>query len=127
MGRANPFLPRHGDRPKLPVLELREGAHVSRRVDDDLLPLEGRVEVRDDADLPAGRISRPAGGRDCEDLGRRSVLSALVEGAAVELVLRLGLELPPLRARSFCPRGRDDDCPPRDRVSPDLRRQLCDP
>ena len=37
----------------LALLQLGQRAGVPRRVDDDLLPLERRVEVRDDADLPA--------------------------------------------------------------------------
>jgi hypothetical protein len=53
-------------------------------VDDDFLPLEGGVEVRHDANSP--------GIADPKRLGRRSVLTAGAEGAALELVFRRGLD-----------------------------------
>jgi hypothetical protein len=54
-------------------------------VNHDLLAFEGRIEIRDDADLP--RLAEP------ERLRRGAVLAPGVEGAALELVLRRRLEL----------------------------------
>jgi hypothetical protein len=47
--------------------------------------LEDRVEVRDDADRPAGLVRLAAA--DAERLGRRAVLAALAERAREQLVL----------------------------------------
>jgi hypothetical protein len=78
-------LPGFGDERDLVVVELGEGTDVLRRVDHDLLPLEGGVEVRNDADLP--RIAEPKRLRGC------AVLAADVEGTALEFLLRRRLEL----------------------------------
>jgi hypothetical protein len=50
-------------------------------VDDDLLPVEGRIQVRDDPNGPAVLAVDP------EVLGRRAVLSPYAERALVELGL----------------------------------------
>jgi hypothetical protein len=67
------------------VVEIAERADVLARVDDDLLPVERRVEVRDDADLP--RLSEP------ERLRGRPIFPAAAEGTALELLVRCRLEL----------------------------------
>ena len=54
---ADARLPRLRHGAYLFVAKLREGPHVLRRVDDDLLPVEGRVEVGDDPHLP--RVTDP--------------------------------------------------------------------
>jgi hypothetical protein len=56
-------------------------------MNDHLLPLERRIEVRDDADLPAGSV-RLAALRQRERLGRRSLLASLTERARLELLAR---------------------------------------
>jgi hypothetical protein len=61
-------------------------------VNDDLLPVEGWVAVRDDPDRPGERSA------DAEGLGRRAVLAAFAEGALVELGFGRLLDLSPLRA-----------------------------
>src|SRR5438445_631960 len=63
------------------VGQLRERAHVTGRVDDDLLPLERGIEVRDDAHDPA-RLAA-----DAKCLRRRAVLAPLAERTLVELGL----------------------------------------
>jgi hypothetical protein len=89
-------------------------------VDDDLLAVERRVEIRDDADLPARGVGLPIRRRNRKDLGRGAVLPALAERAAVELFGTLLLDLSSFGARALRSRRRDDDRPPRDRVSPDF-------
>jgi len=90
--RLAPAAPRVGDEIELRVGELRDRAHVRRAVDDDLLVLDGREEVRDDAHLPVGRVLR-----EPEHFRRGLVLVAGAERAGVELLPRLsvlaGLEL----------------------------------
>jgi hypothetical protein len=94
-------------------------------VDDDLLVLERRVEVRDDADLPAGRVGRALAARDGERLRRRSLLAPLVEGALLQLLGCRPLELAALRPRPAAACGRDDDEPSRERIAPNVwSRQL---
>src|SRR5205807_3323239 len=80
--RLAPPPPRLGDEIDLVLLELGEGAHVPRRVDDDLLPLEGAVEVRDDAYGPVPALWQ------AQRLRRRSLLVAGAEGALLELLRR---------------------------------------
>jgi hypothetical protein len=82
---VHPLLPGFGDERHLRVFELGEGADMLGRVDDDLLPLERGVEVRNDPNSP--------GVTDPKRLGRRSVLTAGAEGATLELILRCGLDL----------------------------------
>src|ERR687898_2233414 len=90
-----------------------------RRVDDPLLPLERRVEVRDDAD--------PPGISDRERLGRCAVLSAGVERAGVELGLRRRLDVRPARARPLRATCRDRDLPTGERVLAELSAQVAWP
>jgi hypothetical protein len=96
-------------------------------VNDDLLALEGGIEVRDDAHLPSRGVRLALTQRDRKRLRRRSVLTTLVEGAAVELFLRLGLEFAALRPRAVRAFRRDDDGAPRERVAPKFGRQVSDP
>src|SRR5438094_4534521 len=64
------------------VVELAQGSPVLVSVDDDLLPLECWVQVRNDAHRPAGRpVAEP------QRLRRGLVLVARAERAARELVL----------------------------------------
>jgi hypothetical protein len=49
--------------------------------------LEDGIEVRDDADRPAGRVGLAAAGADGEGLGRCAILAAFAEGARKKLVL----------------------------------------
>ena len=81
--RAHACFPRLRDRSDLAVAQLCERAHVARRVHDDLLPVERRIEVRHDAHRPGCLCAA-----DAVRLGRRAVLSARAERALVEL--RLG-------------------------------------
>ena len=111
-----PGSPRLSDERELGVAEVGDRSHVLRRVDDDLLPLERRVEVRHDADAP--RVP------DRQRLGRRAVLAPGAERAALEL--RLGRRIDerpagtgPLRA-SWC----NDDLATRERVDAELSAQL---
>jgi hypothetical protein len=85
-------------------------------VHDDLLTLERRIQVRDDANRPR---RRPA---DAEDLRRRAVLAALAERALVELGPGLSLDQPELRAGTTAPVRRNDDESPGERVSPKIQR-----
>jgi hypothetical protein len=96
-------------------------------VDYDFLVLEGGVEVGNDAYLPTRRVRLSLAQRDREGLRRGPVLAALVEGAAVEVLLRLRLELAALGSRALRALRRDDDGAPRDRVAPELRGQVSDP
>jgi hypothetical protein len=89
---------------------------VFRRVDDDLLPLEGRVEVRHDADLPG--VAEP------QRLRRRPVLTAAAEGTALELVRGRRPDLRQPGARPLAPPGRDQDAPPGERILADLGQGL---
>jgi hypothetical protein len=73
-------------------------------VDDDLVPLECRVPVRDDARLPVGAASR-----EPQDLRRCLVLSAAAEGAVGELLLRLRRDALDLCTRARAATGREDD------------------
>jgi hypothetical protein len=76
---------------------------------DDLLTLEGWIEVRDDANLPAGRIRLAPRRADRVRLGRSAVLAALAERALVELRLGRRLEPTELRAGTASARRREDD------------------
>jgi hypothetical protein len=83
-GVSRPALPCLGDEIEGRIVEVAEGPPVLETVNDDLLALEGRVEVRDDAYAPA---RRPVAQAEC--LRRRAVLTAGIERAALELVLDL--------------------------------------
>jgi hypothetical protein len=88
-------------------------------VDDDLLALERRIEVRDDADLP--RVAEPEG------LRRGAVLAAGVERAALELLAGRRLELREPGAGSVAaPRG-EDDAPAGERILEYLGQRLLSP
>jgi hypothetical protein len=79
---------------ELVVAELGEGPNVLGSVDDDLLSLEGRELVGNDAHRPAWSV-RLMSFREGEDFGRRLVLTALAERAALELLVCLRIELNP--------------------------------
>jgi hypothetical protein len=85
-------LPSLGDEVELIVGQLRDRPHVFRRVDDDLLPLERRIEVRHDPHAPAAVASRPRaarrGFRQDERLRRRHLFVSTAKGAGRQLVLR---------------------------------------
>jgi hypothetical protein len=72
--------PRLRDERDLLVVELGERARVPRAVDDDLVPGEGGIEIRDDADAPARAVARLARGK-CQRLRRRPPLTPLAERA----------------------------------------------
>jgi hypothetical protein len=76
---------------------------VARRVHDDLLPLEGGIEVRHDPYHPARDAA------DAKRLGRCSVLSPLAEGTFVELGLGRRVRESRLRAGPPPPVRGDDD------------------
>jgi hypothetical protein len=61
---------------------------VARCRDDDLVVIENGIEIRDDADRPAGRVGLAAARADGEGLGRRSILAPFAERAREQLVLR---------------------------------------
>jgi hypothetical protein len=119
-GGRDPLFPGNADRGDLVLRDFGQRADVSRGVDDDLLPVEGRIEIRDDADLPARTVGLSIRWPYGEDLGRRAVLPPLTERAAVELFGTLLLDLSSLGARALRSRRRDDDRPSRDRVPPDF-------
>ena len=96
---------------------------MARGVDDDFLSLEGGVEIGDDADLPARRV-RLAARRQRERLGGRSVFAAVVEGAALELLGRLLVQLGAQGAGTAGPPGRDDDLSAGERVDAEVDAQL---
>jgi hypothetical protein len=81
---------------------------------DDFLPLEGGIEVGDDADAP--RLA------DAQRLGRRAVLAACAERALLELRVRRRVELGLCRARPFRPRRCDRDAAARQRISSKIRQ-----
>src|SRR5215210_9566638 len=109
---ADPLRPCLVDERYLLVLQLRERPDVLGRVDDDLLPVERGVEVRDDADAP-----RRA---DLQRLGRRAVLAATAEGTLRELLLGHRLDRRQPRPRTVTTAGRDEHPPARQRVLPKL-------
>jgi hypothetical protein len=94
------------------VVEIAERADVLARVDDDLLPVERRVEVRDDADLP--RLSEP------ERLRGRPILPTAAERTALELFLRCWLELREPGAGAVPASGREDDPPAAERIDAEV-------
>ena len=93
-------------------------------MDHDLVMLECRVLVRDDAYLPAGRVRNPLVVGDGEGLGRGLLLPAFAEGTRAELRLRRGLQAPAGRAGPLFAAGSDDYQATRERVAPELVRQL---
>jgi hypothetical protein len=85
-------------------------------MDDDLLPVEGGIEIRDDPDRP-GELAP-----DAEGLGRCAVLATLAERALVELGLGRLLDRSRGCAGTPAPIGGDRYEPPGERVSPKLQR-----
>jgi hypothetical protein len=85
-------------------------------VHDDLLPVEGRVEVRDDADGPL-RLRADAVG-----LGRRAVLAPRAERTLVDLGFGRLVDQAPRRARTAAAVRGDRDEPPGERISPKIQR-----
>src|SRR5205085_11439966 len=83
-----------GDEVDLALLELGERPHVPRRVDDDLLPLERAVQVRDDPHRPRGTFGK------AQRLRRRAVLAARAERAVLELLRGWRRDRAPSRSRS---------------------------
>jgi hypothetical protein len=114
---AGPLAPGDRDAGDLVPCELREGADVARRRDDDLMMLEDRVEVRDDANRPAGRVGGAAARANREGLGRRPILPALAKRAGEQLFLGREVEISPrARSRPLRTARRDDDPLAGDRV-----------
>jgi hypothetical protein len=114
-----PCLPGLRDRRNLVVAQLGERAHVSGRVHDDLLPLEGGVQVRHDAYRPRRDAA------DAERLRRSSVLAPFAEGALVELRFGRLSDQSRRGTRPAAPVRRHDDEPPRERVSPKIQNRRC--
>ena len=92
---------------------------MPRRVDDHLLPLERGVEVRHDAYAPARRVARVAL-RQRQRLGRGAILTALAEGAGLELLRGGVLDLRHADAGPPGPSGRDHDLATGERIDADL-------
>lgn len=109
--RLAPPSPRLRDERQLLLAELCDGAEVLRRVDDDLLPLEGRVEIGEGAQSPG--IAEP------QRLGRRPVLAARAERALI-----LG---DVASAWPFSTAGRDGDAPAGERILAELPAQVLSP
>jgi hypothetical protein len=107
-GDLRALLPRRRNEGELGVGDVRERLDVPRGVDDDLLPLECRVEVRDDTHGPPRRVGLASFG-ERERFGRRPVFAALVEGTALELLGRLFVELWPGDTGPVATPGCDDD------------------
>jgi hypothetical protein len=122
-GCGHARMPSFGDEGDLLIVEVGERADVARRVDDDLLALEGWIEVGDDPYAPARRVRLAPLGRQCKDLGWRAVLASLAEGAGLELFRSLRLDLAGRRARPAGPRRSEGDKASRERVDPQLRAQ----
>src|SRR5436190_23931246 len=81
-----PPTPRLGDELEAVVVELGERADGVPGLDDDLLAVEGRIDVRDDTDAPVALCRKDEGVR------RRHLLVAGAERARFELRLRRLLE-----------------------------------
>jgi hypothetical protein len=95
------------------VVELGEGADVLGGVNDDLLPLEGRVEVRHDTHEPRA-LSEP------QHLRRSAILAAPAEWTPFELLVGRGLALRQPRPGPGRPSGCNHDAATRQRVFADL-------
>ena len=121
LGAARAQPPGFGDALELLVLQLADRPDVTGRVDDDLLPLERRVQVRDDAHAPRTLE------RQSQGLGRRAVLASLAERAGGELLRSRRLDRADRRSRPAGACGRDDDQSPRDRVAAELAAQGLEP
>jgi hypothetical protein len=110
-GRLEPCAPCDRNRIELLVVQLGQRTCVPRRVDDDFLVVEGRVEVRDDAGLPARRVGLAPGRPDREGLGWRAILAACAERTLLELLGGRRLDRSALRSGPPRPRRRDGDDP----------------
>jgi hypothetical protein len=129
-GGPRPLAPGDRDARDLVLVQLRERADVPRGRDDDLVMLEDRVEVRDDANCPARCVGLAAARTDREGLRWGSVLPALAERAGVELFLGRQIEVSPRAcSRPLRPGWCDDDPLSGDRVLAKLprRRLRCRP
>jgi hypothetical protein len=123
--RARPLAPGGCDAVDLVLAQLRERVDVARCRNDDLVMLEDRIEVRDNANRPARRVPGAATRPDREDLRRRPVLPAFAERAGDELFLGREVEIGPrVRSRPLRTARRDDDPLAGDRVLAELRLQL---
>jgi hypothetical protein len=111
-----------GDEAELRRAEVGDRADVLRRVDDDLLAIEGREFVRDDPNGPAGCVGRPALGQ-CEDLGRGLILVSLAERARFALLRSLFVEPRPGGSGPAGPSRRDGDEASRERVLPQIGQE----
>jgi hypothetical protein len=109
--RGKPLVPGRGDGAELVRRELGDGAHVARCVHHDLLVVESGIEVRNDPDAPSRSVGESLVRRDREGLRGRPVLSALAEGALVELLGARRLQLGVRGAGPLRTRRRDDDRP----------------
>jgi hypothetical protein len=94
------------------VVEVGERADVLARVDDDFLPVERRIEIRDDPDLPG--LPEP------ERLRGRPIFPAAAEGTALELLVRCRLELREPGAGAVPASGREDDPPAAERIDAEV-------
>src|SRR5205823_7696267 len=99
------------------VVQLRERPHVVLPVHDHLLPVQRRVEVRDDAYAPGALIG------EYERVGRGHLLVAAAERTRLELLGRRRLE--GLACGSGPPgtSGRDRDAP----AGQIVNSKLCQP
>jgi hypothetical protein len=88
---------------------------MSGRVDDDVLPFEGGIEVRDDTYPPPGRVGLPPIGQR-KRLGWRAIFSPLAERARLELCGRRLLEAGPGSAGPLGSSGGDDDLAAGERI-----------
>jgi hypothetical protein len=88
-------------------------------MDDHLLTVEGGVEVRDDADLPAGGV-RLAPFWEREGLGRRPIFATFVEGTALEFFRGLWFGLWLRSAGPVGSPGGDDDLAAGERVDAEV-------
>jgi len=83
---SRPLAPGKRDAGDLVVAQVGERADMPRRRDDDLVLLEDRVEIRDDANRPARRVGIAAARADREGLGRRSLFPPFAERTRDELL-----------------------------------------
>jgi hypothetical protein len=110
------------DEAELRGVEIGDRADVIRRVDDDLLAVEGRELVRDDPDRPAGCVGRPVLGQG-EDLRRGLILASLAERARFALFRGLLVETRPRGSGPAGPSRRDGDEASRERVLPQIGQE----
>ena len=90
------------------------------------LAAEDRVEVRDRARAPARRVGLAAAGAVGPDLGRRAVLAALAERAALGRVGARSTRLRRERVGALGAAGREDRPQPGELVDADLGRAQLD-